>query len=109
MITQSPPNTGPRRPMHLLQLLVLLSILAGFASCRMKQSAEDEFTNFMNVGKNYYDKGDAEKAIDAFAKAVTSNPTHPDAHLNLANAYLLAGQGTNAVRHAEEVLKLDPN
>ncbi|MBI4664278.1 MAG: VCBS repeat-containing protein [Verrucomicrobia bacterium] len=92
---------------HTLGPLMLLIVLGGLTSCRVKQSAEDEFTNFMNVGKNYYDKGEPAKAIDAFAKAVTANPTHPDAHLNLANAYLLAGQSTNALRHAQEVLNLD--
>jgi len=103
------PRLEPRFGPRWLEFLGFAILIAGLASCRMKESAEDEFANFMNVGKNYYDKDDANKAIDVFAKAVASNPTHPDAHLNLANAYLLAGQGSNAVRHAEEVLKLDPN
>ena len=80
-----------------------------FASCGVKQSVDDEFTNFMNEGKNYYDKGEVAKAIDAYRKAVTASPTHPDAHLNLANAFLLAGESTNALKHAQEVLNLDAN
>jgi len=109
MRTQEESDIRPRSGSRWLAFLVVVILAAGAASCRMQQSADDEFTHFMNVGKNYYDKGEAQKALDAFARAVASTPTHPDAHLNLANAYLLAGQGTNAVRHADEVLKLDPN
>lgn len=94
---------------ELIGLVVLLGVAAGVASCRVKQSTEDDFANFMNVGKNYYDKSETGKAIDAFRKAVAEVPTHPDARLNLANAYLLAGEASNAVQQAQEVLNLDPN
>src|SRR5204863_4238893 len=44
-----------------------------------------------------------------FEKAVALAPTHPDALLNLANAYLLAGQASDAIREAQDILKLEPN
>jgi Flp pilus assembly protein TadD len=69
----------------------------------------DEFARLMNVGKNYYDKGEGAKAVEAFQKAVELQPTHPDSLLNLANACLLAGQAENALKYAQEVLKLDHN
>jgi Tfp pilus assembly protein PilF len=61
----------------------------------------------MNTGKTYYDRDEAERAIEPFTQAVVLNPTHPDAQLNLANAYLLAGDATNALKHAREVVALD--
>jgi hypothetical protein len=36
-------------------------------------------------------------------------PSRTDAHLNLANAFLVAGQPENALRHAQEVLNYDRN
>ncbi len=63
----------------------------------------------MSVGKNYYDKGEALKAAEAFKKAVELQPTHPEALLNLANACLLAGQSDDALKYAQQVLELDHN
>jgi Flp pilus assembly protein TadD len=85
--------------------LVAVGVLAFGTGCR--PAATDEFARLMNTGKTYYDRGEAERAIEPFSRAVLLNPTHPDAHLNLANAYLLAGDATNALRHAREVVALD--
>jgi Flp pilus assembly protein TadD len=62
----------------------------------------------MAVGKAHYDEGDAGKAIESWSRAVEIEPAHPDAHLNLANAFLLADQSSNAIQHAQQVLRLDP-
>ena len=69
---------------------------------------EDEFARWMNVGKNLYDQGST-NAIGAFEKAATLQPTHPDAHLNLADGYLLANLNEQALTAAVEALNLDPN
>jgi len=79
--------------------------LAALLGCSGKK--QDEFTKLTNTGKNYYDQGQFDKAIAAFERAVPLQPEHPDAHLNLANAYLRANQPQKALQHAEEVLKLD--
>ncbi|MHB8519557.1 MAG: FG-GAP-like repeat-containing protein [Limisphaerales bacterium] len=70
---------------------------------------DDEFMTVMSVGKNYLDKGEAPKAIAAFEKAVALNPTYADAHLDLANAYLLAAQSDKAIQQAQATLDLDRN
>jgi Flp pilus assembly protein TadD len=86
----------------------LLLLAAAFVGCKRQASeAQDEFTRQTNLGKNYYDRGQAEKALAALARAVQLRPEHPDAHLNAANAYLRANQPEKALHHAEEVLKLD--
>jgi len=86
---------------------MLLLATAPFFLLSCKRKSGDDFVRLTNVGKNYYDKGEAEKAVAAFQKALALNPTHPDAHLNLANACLLANQPENALQHAQEVLKLE--
>lgn len=68
-----------------------------------------DFAQLMNTGKNYYDKGEAQKAIEPFEKAVGLNPTAAEAQLNLANAYLLAGQAESALRHSQQAIELDHN
>jgi len=87
----------------LLLTLALLSLPA----CKPKSS--DEFVRLTNTGKNYYDRGEAAKAIAALEAALALDPAHPDAHLNLASAYLLANQPEKALAHAQEALKLNPN
>jgi tetratricopeptide (TPR) repeat protein len=61
----------------------------------------------MNVGKNFYDQGQT-NAIGAFEKAVALQPANPDAHLDLANAFMLANLNERALQEAKEVLSLDP-
>jgi tetratricopeptide (TPR) repeat protein len=92
-----------RSDRHCLWVLVLaLSTLLG---CSGKK--QEEFTRQTNLGKNYYDQGQFDKAIVALEKAVQLRPEHPDAHLNLANAYLRANQPQKALQHAEETLHVD--
>ena len=87
--------------------LVLAVLCAGFWF-RAQPSGRDAFVDVMNDGKNYFESGDAERAIVAFSKGVSLKPSDSDARLNLANAYLLAGQAVNAGREADEALKLEP-
>lgn len=86
-----------------------LSLLV--VSCGTKEggAGADDFVSLMNTGKNYYDKGEAAKAIAAFERALQLQPTQLDVRLNLANACLLADQPTNALRHAQQALQLDAN
>ncbi len=88
---------------------ILLSTLALLAVLSCKPTAKDEFARLSNTGRNYYDQGQADKAAAALESALALNPSHPDAHLNLAAAYLLANLPDKALFHAEEVLKQDPN
>ena len=106
----APTNPSSRKTLIILALIVpvVAFILLGFWK-KWESVAPDEFTEQMNAGKNYLDKAQADKASTAFERAVTLNPTHPDAQLNLANAYLLAGRSENAIQRAQEALNLDHN
>jgi Flp pilus assembly protein TadD len=93
-------------------VLALVTGLALVAGCRQSTPSgegSDPFALWMNVGKNYYDKGDAARAIEPFRKATELSPTQFDARLNLANAHLLAGDATNALAQAQQAVTLDPN
>jgi len=86
--------------------MVLLLLLL-WSGC--KRQTADDFDRLSNLGRTYYEKGEAGKAIEAFEKAVQAQPTHPDARLNLANAYLLANEPAKAITQAQAVLESDHN
>src|SRR6266850_4975853 len=90
---------------HRYRLWLLALAFTALLGCSGKK--EEEFTKQTNLGKNYYDQGQFDKAIGAFEKAVQLRLEHPDAHLNLANAYLRANQPQKALQHAEVTLELD--
>ena len=81
-----------------LFVALLLALCALTLSCN-RQSADD-FSRLTNLGRTYYEKGEPEKAIKSFEEAVRLNPSHPDARLNLANAYLAANQPEKALTEA---------
>src|SRR5689334_13194902 len=69
----------------------------------------DGFNRLMSLGGGYLEKRDATNAIATYSKAVELVPEAVDAHLNLANAYLLAGNVQKVVEQCELSLKLDHN
>jgi Flp pilus assembly protein TadD len=73
------------------------------------KKASQSFDDLMSAGRNYYEKNQTDQAIAAFEKGVLLEPTHPEARLNLANAFLLSGDPTNAARQAQEALALTYN
>src|SRR5689334_2618723 len=98
----------------LAKLCVVIIVAISLASCGKRSSApssanangkaaDEEFMTLMNSGKNYLDKGSSTQAVIAFEQAVKLQPTEIDAHLNLANAQLLAGNSEAALKEAREV------
>jgi tetratricopeptide (TPR) repeat protein len=107
-MTAPEPNRLRRRVLLFGFVLLALGLALFFTRSKFGRLLHsDEFTRLTNVGKNYLDKGEVEKALAAFQQAVALNPAHPDAQLNLANAYLRASQPEKAIQHAQEVLALD--
>lgn len=70
--------------------------------------ADAAFAAIMSSGKTLYERGEPARAIDAFQRGLLLNPSNPDARLNLANAYLLAGQAGPAAAEATEALRYEP-
>src|SRR5688572_33493840 len=94
-----------RLPLRLFALFLAATFL--FPACRKREMSTggDEFLRLSNVGKAQLDRGEAQPAVAAFEKALALNPNHPDAKLNLANAYLLAGENEKARALATAVLE----
>ncbi len=71
--------------------------------------AADGFMQLMTRGNGFFEKGDATNAIATYLEAVKLAPENLDAHLNLANACLLAGDAANAIEQSQQALNLDHN
>jgi tetratricopeptide (TPR) repeat protein len=108
LLPRSSGDSRATRWRHRATAVLLLAFpLLALVSCKPKSS--DEFRRLTNVGKNYYDRGQGEKAVTALQQALALAPSLPDARLNLANALLLANQPDNALQQAQLVLDLDQN
>ena len=90
-------------------MLLILAVAIFFPKSRQGANPDAEYIRVMNTGKNYLDQGQATNAIPLFARAVQIQPSRSDAHLNLANAYLLAGHADEALKEAQEALNYDRN
>src|SRR6266568_1789556 len=85
-----------------------LVLLAAIVFLRVPQQG-DHFTRLMTRGNGYLEKGDATNAIAAYARAMELAPENIDVRLNLANAFLLAGDHQKAIEQCEQALSLDRN
>ena len=56
-----------------------------------------------------FEKGDDTNAVRYYQQAVKLAPESLDAHLNLANAFLLADDSEGAVEECQRAIELDPN
>lgn len=61
-----------------------------------------------NLGFLAYEKGDLGLAKDRFAQAIECEPSFADAHFNLAMAYEELGNHSDARKHWDRYLQLDP-
>jgi len=99
--------------------LILLAV--GLAACKRSPAdssnrsaatpagPSDQFLRLMNAGKNYLDQGDSTNALAIYKKAEAIVPNDAELRLNVANCHLLSGAALEAIREADEVLKLEPN
>lgn len=88
--------------------LVGLTVLFLFFLIR-HESHTDGFERLMASGRGYLEKGDATNAVRDYKQAVKVAPESIDAHLNLANAFLLANDSQGAVGECERAIELDQN
>src|SRR5690348_2784147 len=71
--------------------------------------SSDSFTTWMTRGQGFLEKGDATNAIAAYTQAAHLVPESIDAHLNLANAYPLAGSNQAVQAECRQALNYDHN
>lgn len=67
--------------------------------------AQSSLEDFVKQGVEYHDKGDYDKAIEAYKKALTINPKSPLVNYELALSYFTKGDYAAAVKSADKVLK----
>ena len=70
---------------------------------------DTDFDQLLEAGKTHYETGQAQQAIDAFARALKAKRTETDLLLNLANAHRLANQPAEVIKYAREALAIDVN
>jgi len=63
----------------------------------------------MASGRGYFERGEAANAVRFYQQAVKAAPESLDAHLNLANALLLADDAPGVVGECQRAIELDPN
>jgi Flp pilus assembly protein TadD len=104
-------SSNKRQSTALLAVPVFLvfAVLCAGVWQKHQSAGRDPFVEVMNIGKTHFEMGKPELAIEDFRKAIDLLPTHTDAHLNLANALLLADQPEQAIQAAEQTLQIDPN
>lgn len=71
----------------------------------LEKTAED----FLRQGQEWSDKGDAEKAREAYYQAIELSPENPQAYLGIGRAYIALGEYENAVKSLLKVRNLDKN
>src|SRR5579863_9088856 len=94
---------------RLLWIIVLCVGLVGLSLFFFLSKGQDTFDHWMSVGAGYLEKGEATNAISAYSKAVNLAPENVAAHLNLANAYLLAESNQEVIAQGQQVINLDRN
>lgn len=105
----SPSRSSTSRTLcYFAAILAAVAVAFLFGYWQVRPRASDQFTRLLNVGKNYYDQGNALKALETFTKASALDPVQLDLQVNVANALLLAGRSEEAAAKAREVLQLDP-
>jgi len=93
----------------LLWIGAALLVVAGLLFLLKSRPSEDRFTQLMTRGNGFLEGGAATNAIALYVQAIQLAPESVDAHLNLANAYLLAGDNQKAFEQCEQALSLDRN
>jgi tetratricopeptide (TPR) repeat protein len=56
----------------------------------------------------HYSREIIPKAVQALQKAISLNPNHADYHYNLAGAYFMLAQWSDAVKSYQATLQLNP-
>jgi tetratricopeptide (TPR) repeat protein len=90
----------------MLAVLIIVSVLtASSAYAAGKLSAD----NLFNKGSQYSLKGEYDKAIEAFSKAIELKPDFVAAYNNRGIAYYRKGQFDKAIENYNKAIALDPN
>jgi tetratricopeptide (TPR) repeat protein len=89
---------------NVFKSFLVFFLIFGFLSCSSKEKqAEKHFKQ----GFGYQDKGDLDKAIEEYKKAIELNPNYLQAHMNLGAAYIGQKKYDQAIDEFNTVVKLN--
>lgn len=91
-----------------IRVTLLLGVLAVLACSGCTRSPEAKSARFIEEGKQLLAKKDPARAILQFRNAVQATPKNAEAHYQLAQAYLAAGDLRTGVTSLRKALELDP-
>lgn len=66
---------------------------------------QSKIDTLMQVGIHYHDKGEYEKAIEAYNEALKIDPKSTVINYELAMTYMYSGDYNNAIKHSDVVIK----
>jgi tetratricopeptide (TPR) repeat protein len=78
-------------------------------SLTVTERSDSRAQRYYAKGLSYQQQGELERAIDSYRSALTFNPDHLEAHINLATAYLQTGRFKEAEKELIYVYALKPN
>src|SRR5262245_10416965 len=85
-------------------LIVLAVVGLGLVGCSTSAGRE-----FNERGIAYGRRGEHERALESFGKAIELDPTVSDYYMNRGLAYYLLGQNQRAIADLDQAIRLDPN
>jgi len=65
---------------------------------------QDKIDNLVQIGVQYHDKGEYEKAIEVYVEALKIDPQSMLVHGELAMTYLYSGENEKAIEHCDIIL-----
>ncbi|MGA8300226.1 MAG: tetratricopeptide repeat protein, partial [Terriglobales bacterium] len=97
------------KPMR-LDFVAAISVLfvAIWAAAQTPQSATDVSPYFQSA-LAFEHRGEIDKAIEDYEKAITATPNHADSHYNLARLLAAKRNYDEAIRQYREAIRINPN
>jgi tetratricopeptide (TPR) repeat protein len=87
------------------KIFVILIIVIG---CATTQEVKKDADFYNNQGVAYDDKGQYDKAIANYNKAIELNPRYAEAYKNCGNAYLIKGWWGKAIDNYTQAIEINP-
>lgn len=114
-----------KKAMKLQAIVILAALIAFYGYLTYKQNdywndpiyfyertlkySPNNFGFYTNLGREYGSRGDSEKALKAFEKAIEIEPRFAFPYNNIGNIYLDRGEFDKAIEYYKKAIEIDPN
>ena len=107
--TVPPPRAGLEPWVKAILAIVVVALVGGLAYAAYAQGWFGGRSDSLQLGIDYYRRGQREAAVGAFSKAARDNPNDPLPHVYLSRMAREVGNMTIAQQEAQEAVKVGPN